>query len=76
MNMYIFDYWTSFPIREYAGLIVVKANSREEIISALEKGYNPFSLESLKDVNSCIKDAKEFVLAGEHESGLVDYFMA
>jgi len=75
-NLYILDYWVSFPSSEYGGLVTLIAENDQEAfdILAAEDQLDPDNAHIDKLMPNII-NATKLKLADEYESGIIDAFI-
>ena len=74
MNLYVGDYWATFPHSEYGGLWVVTANDTQECVDLLKNDlYSQYDEES--DIVKSVNNAQCFQLKDDNiESRIVEAF--
>ena len=75
-NLYILDYWVSFPSSEYGGLVTLIAENDQEAFDMLaaEEQLDPDNTHIDKLMPNII-NATKLELADEYESGIIDAFI-
>ena len=63
-NIYIVKYWEPFPESEYGGMIVVSAESREQLKKLLKKNYNVTDKKRFKESVNTAKEVSGHMPAG------------
>ena len=75
-NLYILDYWVSFPSSEYGGLVTLIAENDQEAFDMLaaEEQLDPDNAHIDKLMPNII-NATKLELADEYESVIIDAFI-
>ena len=75
-NLYILDYWVSFPSSEYGGLVTLIAENDQEAFDMLaaEEQLDPDNAHIDKLMPNII-NATKLKLAEEYKSGIIDVFV-
>lgn len=63
-NIYIVKYWEPFPESEYGGMIVVSAESREQLKKLLKKNYDVTDKKRFKEAVNTAKEVNGHIPAG------------
>jgi hypothetical protein len=63
-NIYIVKYWEPFPESEYGGMIVVSAESREQLKKLLKKNYIVTDKKRFKESVNTAKEVNGYMPAG------------
>jgi hypothetical protein len=63
-NIYIVKYWEPFPESEYGGMIVVSAESREQLKKLLKKNYDVTDKKRFKEAVIAAKEVNGYMPAG------------
>jgi len=80
MKLYIIDFWIPFPSSEYGGVIIVTANTEEEVIELLinhkeiKYNYHP-SDNNIEKIKEAVKDATVYEISGNHTPNIVKTFL-
>lgn len=63
-NIYIVKYWEPFPESEYGGMIVVSAESREQLKKLLKKNYDVTDKKRFKEAVNTAKEVSGHIPVG------------
>jgi len=63
-KIYIVRYWEPFPDSEYGGMIVVSAESREQLKKLLKKNYDVTDKKRFKEAVIAAKEVSGHIPAG------------